>query len=400
MCVRWLATVRSPRKSVAATSRFVRPSATRAATRRSAGVRPSSRVRPPMLPSSDLHRSIQVSAPSCSNPASDAEGEECTRPAVGIADLLVTSNRVVQEQHRLVDLSAGGCDLAPTPQDVNEDPLSSKAPRAGFPRVEYFHRLVDPTELEQRLDVVVGPGSIGGVQPPELQRARVRTPEPLGAGRSISTPQSDQPDDREVVGRMKSELLLGELECPRRRLPREVELAAMDGDPGDREMVLGYLDSVLKRDVARPSGMLGGELPAAQLELDQRQLPKGIGASRLVAFPPPLVLIIEELTAGLIADADRPDVSHQVLQPRLSGLAGELERFGRPRLSVLVADCRTEIRQDGECSHLERVIVKTLCELERGAGALVGLDEPLAEADRRGEPELDVRLQYGARLGF
>ena len=52
MCVRWLATVRSPRNNAAATSRFVRPSATSAATRCSAGVRPSSRVRPPMLPSS------------------------------------------------------------------------------------------------------------------------------------------------------------------------------------------------------------------------------------------------------------------------------------------------------------------------------------------------------------
>ena len=45
MCVRWLATVRSARKSAAATSWFVRPSATRAATRRSAAVSPSSRVR-------------------------------------------------------------------------------------------------------------------------------------------------------------------------------------------------------------------------------------------------------------------------------------------------------------------------------------------------------------------
>ena len=89
-----------------------------------------------------------------------------------------------------------------------------------------------------------------------------------------------------------------------------------------------------------------------------------------------------------------------MLQPRLSGLAGELERFGGLSLSVLVADNRTEIRQDGECSHLERVIVKTLCELERGAGAFVGLDEPLAEADRRGEPDLDVHLQQGARLGL
>ena len=72
----------------------------------------------------------------------------------------------------------------------------------------------------------------------------------------------------------------------------------MDGDPGNREMVLRYLDSVLKRDVARPSGMLGGELPASRVELDERQLPQRVGASRLVALPPALVLILEKLTAA------------------------------------------------------------------------------------------------------
>ena len=72
MCVRWLATVRSPRNSAAATSRFVWPSATRAATRRSAAVRPSSRVRPPMRPSSLRAFSAQVAAPSYSKLSSAA----------------------------------------------------------------------------------------------------------------------------------------------------------------------------------------------------------------------------------------------------------------------------------------------------------------------------------------
>ena len=104
MWVRWLATVRSPRNSAAATSRFVRPSATRAATRRSAAVSPSSRVRPPMLPSSSRAFSTQVAAPSCSKPSSaasiasragallpcapadDAEREQRAGPPEGIAD--------------------------------------------------------------------------------------------------------------------------------------------------------------------------------------------------------------------------------------------------------------------------------------------------------------------------
>src|SRR3954468_22944113 len=51
MCVRWLSTVRSPTNRAAATSRFVRPSTTSAATpaapRPPAGGRPPRRGRPP-----------------------------------------------------------------------------------------------------------------------------------------------------------------------------------------------------------------------------------------------------------------------------------------------------------------------------------------------------------------
>jgi hypothetical protein len=38
----------------------------------------------------------------------------------------------------------------------------------------------------------------------------------------------------------------------------------------------------------------------------------------------------------------------------------------------------------------EALIVETLCELERCASALVGFDEPLAETDCTGEPDLNV----------
>ena len=56
MCVRWLATVRSPRNSVDAISRFVRPSATSVATLSSDGLSPAIRARPPILPSSSAPR--------------------------------------------------------------------------------------------------------------------------------------------------------------------------------------------------------------------------------------------------------------------------------------------------------------------------------------------------------
>ena len=155
--------------------------------------------------------------------------------------------------------------------------LSSESPRAGFPRVEDFHRLVDPAELEQRTRR--SRRSMGDWRA-RTTRAPARASAPRQSHsaprRSVPTPQSGQPDDREVIGRMKSRAAAPRGSSARvDSLPREVELAAMDSDPGNREMVLGYLDSVLKRDVARPSGMLGGELPAAQLELDERRAPRG-----------------------------------------------------------------------------------------------------------------------------
>ena len=57
-------------------------------------------------------------------------------------------------------------------------------------------------------------------------------------------------------------------------------------------------------------------------------------------------------------------------------------------------------RQVGECAGPERVVIERARELECRAARVVGLDEPLAEASRTGEPDLDVRLQRGARLGF
>src|SRR4029453_15193757 len=158
----------------------------------------------------------------------------------------------------------------------------------------------------------------------------------------------------------------------------------MDGDPSNREMVLGYLDSILERDVTRASSMLGGKLPASRFELDERQLTEGVRASRLVALPPTLVLVLEQVTdrATVIADRDRRDAGDDVLKPGLPGLAGQLERPDGLSRSLCIAHGGAEIRKHRKHSHPERVIVETLCELECFAGAPVGVDEPLAEADR------------------
>ena len=186
---------------------------------------------------------------------------------------------------------------------------------------------------------------------------------------------------------MKPEVLLGEVECPHGRLPREVELATMNGDQSSGEMVLGYLDSVLKRDVARSSGMLGGKLPAPASS-SMRGAPRE--RRRFAAHRAPASARIRPREVadrrGVIADRDQRDVGHDVLQPGLARLAGQFERPCGLCLSLLVAHSRPEVRKHGECSHPKRVIVETLCELERRAGALWALTNPsrkrIAEASR------------------
>src|SRR5262249_30238633 len=147
---------------------------------------------------------------------------------------------------------------------------------------------------------------------------------------------------------------------PGRCFAREVELAAVDGNPGDRKVVLGDLDSVLEREIAASSGMFGGELPACLVELDERELPEDVRASQLVALSPALVLSLEKSEPGLIPDRNRSHVRHLVLDPRLSGLARQLDRLGGERRSILVADSSAKIGESGQRSHVERDVVKTL----------------------------------------
>ena len=248
MWVRWLATVRSPRNSAAATSRFVRPSATRAATRRSAAVSPSSRVRPPMLPSSSRAFSAQVAAPSCSKPSSAASiasraARFCrarlrTMPSASsaralaerIADVLVLRDRLLQEGGGLIDAPLGGGDETAASRHVREHPLAADPRRVRLPGVEDAHRVVDPAELEEQLDVVGAPPADARLAPPERRGLPVGLAEPLRGRGRVSAPERDEPQDRHVLRRVERELLFGQLEGSFRVLAGELELAAMDGD--------------------------------------------------------------------------------------------------------------------------------------------------------------------------
>ena len=172
-CVRCPSTVRSETKSAAATSRFVLPSATSAATRSSAGVSaPGVAARPLMRASSARARSAQSAAPIRSKVASASssvarasrrrlmrrcaapEREERTSPIEREVDLRVPSESLLVRSER----------THRGPRTRGEQPAAASAvgergdalePRA-FPSYQSrsCSASVSPVELDQRLDVV------------------------------------------------------------------------------------------------------------------------------------------------------------------------------------------------------------------------------------------------------
>ena len=199
MWVRWLADRPLAEEQCGGDLAVRPPSATSAATRRSAAVSPSSRVRPPMRPSSPRAVSIQVAAPSCSKPSSAAAiasraGRFCrarlrTMPSASSARarpngsptsscrrdrLLAAARRPRRPRLRRSDETAAA-------RHVREHPLAAEPRRIRLPAVEDSHRVVDPAELEQRLYVVGGPRARVRLAPPEpraCRSARRATPRP------------------------------------------------------------------------------------------------------------------------------------------------------------------------------------------------------------------------------
>ena len=195
---------------------------------------------------------------------------------------------------RLVDVSPGGGDEAAAPQRRARAPSarpSRAAPR--LPDVEDSHRVVDPAELEQRLDVVGASTRGGRLAPPEC--ARRLSAWPSQSRRAASPLQSaTSPRTARCKGGWSPNCSSGELEGSLRRLPRELELAAMDGDPRDGKKVLRHLEPVLDRDVVRARGVVGRELPApAQSSTHARY--QSARAPRLVALAATLVRALQQM---------------------------------------------------------------------------------------------------------
>ena len=223
MWVRWPATVRSPRNSAAATSRFVRPSATRAATRCSAAVSPSSRVRPPIRPSSPCalvdpggrpelleaaERRLDRFAGARAS-AAPAAGRCRVRAArepgrTGSPTVLVLRDRLLQQGSGAVRRLRWAAATRPRHR-VTCASTQSRPTRAAsaLPDVEDAHRVGDPPELEEKLRVVGGPPADARLAPTDRRGPLVGRAEPLRRRGRISAPERDESQDRHVLRRVE-----------------------------------------------------------------------------------------------------------------------------------------------------------------------------------------------------
>ena len=179
---------------------------------------------------------------------------------------------------------------------MREHPLATEPRRVGLPDVEDSNGVVDPAELEEHLEVIAAPPTDARLPPPECRCLAVGLAEPLLGRRCVSAPEGDEPQDRQVLGRVERELLLGQLESSLRMPAGELESAAMDRDEGDGKVVLRHLEAVLDRDVVGARGVRGRERPAPGPELNPGKTPERAGAPRLVALAPLLVLALEQGT--------------------------------------------------------------------------------------------------------
>jgi len=145
--------VRSPRNSAAATSRFVRPSATRVATRRSAAVSPSWRLRPAIRPSSPRAFATQLDGVArrallAAATPDDAERQECPRAAKRVGDCFMLGDRLLEQGQRLLDVAASCGHETAASQHMREHPLTPEPGRVRLPDVEDSNGIVDPAELK------------------------------------------------------------------------------------------------------------------------------------------------------------------------------------------------------------------------------------------------------------
>ena len=143
----------------------------------------------------------------------------------------------------------------------------------------------------------------------------------------------------------------------------ELELAAMDGDDGDRKVVLRHLEAVLDRDVVRASGIVGRELPTSGPELDPGKAPERAGAARLVPLAPRLVLPLEQCARFVPLRGRRERVHDRLRRLLYQPLAAERSREMLGQRQEIAGCLRlagepVEDRQHGAGAHAELVVAQ------------------------------------------
>ena len=203
----------------------MRPSATSAATRRSAGVSPRSasgpepselgaclldpgrRAEPLELAERRTDRVVGGALLTLA-PADHAEREQRTGSPEGVVDRLVLCDRVLEKRGGLGHVSAGGCQEPPTARDVREHPHAFESSRIRLPRVDHPLGVVRPVEREQGLDVVGHPPAMARLAPAEPDGRRLRPAEPVERLVRVATLKCDNAERYQMHGRVLPDLLL------------------------------------------------------------------------------------------------------------------------------------------------------------------------------------------------
>ncbi len=313
MCVRWLATVRSPRNSAAATSRLVRPSATRRGD--------ATLGRPSARPRAYARRCVRA-RPAPSRPRWPRRAARSRRaPRRSRRGRRASAVRASERRRARAARETGRTDRRPlraarppaagaTRRDRRRPAAAATRPRQRVTCASTHSRSTRVASASQtrglerrrrpdraREATPRGRRSTSGrsARPSRAQRlARRPSSSNSQAAARVAAPERDEPENGDVLGRVERELLLAELEGSLRMGARELELAAMDGDDGDRKVILRHLEPVLDRDVVGADSVLGRERPASRPELDPGETPERAGAPRLVALEPLSILALEQ----------------------------------------------------------------------------------------------------------
>ena len=306
-------TVRSERKSAAATSLFVLPSATSAATRSSAGVSaPGDAARPLMRFSSARARSAQSAAPIPSKTASASSSvtrasrrrfsRRCVAPSAssvrprssGSSTCACRSSAVCERGQRGIELARLRGEESPAARAVGERRDALEPAGVPFVPVQELARFEESSELDERLDVVDDEPGRPGLDDPFL------------------------PDDRGLRRQVLDDFA--------RPLEREGEESQSRGCDEDHETVRAGLDDV-RRSLSggfRPTALcLSETLERACAQREQAQI---------------------RLLSGLMSLASAREARLDVAEQQLELAEEEEEPGPRALVTQLVGDAQ-EIRE-------------------------------------------------------